>query len=272
MSKPIVVGLPSDLHCGHAVGLTPPDWHGTVDFASRDTRKKLAHIQNAGWAMYLMAMKKHKPSICIWNGDSIDGKGERSGGCEQITTDRDEQVEMAIDCVKAAGAKENYFVRGTPYHTGEEEQFENKIAKEFGMKAHDHPQIKIAGRVFDCRHKIGSTTVTYGRATQSLKAVTHNMDWAFHEGVELADVVVRSHVHYYVHVERPRGTRLIHTLTTPALQWRGTRFGKQQCDGVVDYGVAFAYVYQDRVDIKVELMEIDQGFNPLIISKVGSKK
>jgi hypothetical protein len=266
--KPIVVACPSDLHCGHLVGLTPPDWQGSVDHASRDARKKMAYIQNEGWRLYTDAIKKHKPDIAIWNGDLVDGDGHRSGGCEQISTDPKEQKDMAEDCVKAMKAEENYFVRGTPYHTGDSEQHEDAIAKMFSAKAHDHPQISIGSFTFDCKHKIGSSSVPYGRNTQLSKEITWNMEWAQYKGMELADVFVRSHVHYHRHIEQTRGPKMIHAITTPALQWRGTRYGKQQCSGTVDFGIAFFYVYPDHVELKTELMEIDQGFSPLITSNI----
>ena len=264
--KKIVVAIPSDLHCGHIVGLTPPDWQGSVDLASRDSRKKMAHIQQEGWARYVAAMKKNKPDACIWNGDLVDGKGKRSGGCEQITTDMNEQVEMACDCVRAANATENYFIRGTPYHTGDGEQFEDNIAKEFNTKAHDHPPIEVGGVIIDAKHKVGASSIPHGRFTSVAKEVLWNILWAAHDGAEKADVIVRSHVHYFGHVDWFIGPSQVHAITTPALQWRGTRYGKQQCVGTVDFGIVFLHITDGNVTVHPEIMQIPMGFDPLIRS------
>ena len=262
--KTIKVAILSDLHCGSLVGLTPPEWQGSVDLASRDTRKKLAHIQNEGWKLYTGAMKRHKPHVCICNGDAIDGKGERSGGCEQITTDMNEQADMAYECLAATKASRYFIVRGTPYHTGKAEQFEDSLAKALNTRAHDHPQIKVGGLIIDAKHKVGASSVPHGRHTAISREAMWNILWAEHEGVEKADVIVRSHVHYYNCIDMFWGSRRKVCMTTPALQWRGTRYGKQQCSGTVDFGAVFLYITGDEVRVVPEIMQIPMGYDPLI--------
>jgi hypothetical protein len=81
----------SDLHCGHRVGLTPPDWQYRPG-----VRSKWRKIQQACWNWYANEIEEAGPfDVVIVNGDAIDGRGERSGGTELLTTDRHEQVEIA---------------------------------------------------------------------------------------------------------------------------------------------------------------------------------
>ena len=76
-----------DWHCGHVVGLTPPEWqHQEIGDKYHD---KYARIQRQMWDWFVNAVDKYRPiDRLIINGDLIDGKAFRSGGTELITTDR----------------------------------------------------------------------------------------------------------------------------------------------------------------------------------------
>jgi hypothetical protein len=78
-------------------------------------------------------VKEHPFDLLIVNGDATDGKGGRSGGNEQITTDRIKQAKMAAECIDYCKAKKIKLARGTPYHTGHDEDFENIIVSELGI-------------------------------------------------------------------------------------------------------------------------------------------
>ena len=91
----------SDLHCGHVVGLTHPDFNPSYPRGSE--RFKLAVRRRELYKFYTDRMEKLQPiDILIVNGDAIDGKGPRSGSTELLTTDRDEQVEMAAVAIREA--------------------------------------------------------------------------------------------------------------------------------------------------------------------------
>ncbi len=86
----------ADPHCGHDKGLTPPKWNITSDGKNHYIRKQFYDV-------YIGMVKPLKADILFINGDAIDGTGRRSGGTEEIVTDRNKQVEMAIDCIKETG-------------------------------------------------------------------------------------------------------------------------------------------------------------------------
>ena len=239
----------SDLHSGHMVGLTPPAYQfklngGRVSAEEAPVQKirnKAARIQRATWEFWRQEIDKLKPiDIVIVNGDSIDGKGSRSGATELISADCNAQVEMAAVALLQTEAKHYVFTRGTPYHTGEAEDFEDLLADTLArhhntksVKIGNHEWVDVNGVVFDCKHKIGSSQVPHGRFTALARDVLWNLLWSVQEEQPRADVVLRSHVHYHVYLgggDEPLA------MTLPALQAMGTKFGSRQCCGRVHFG------------------------------------
>lgn len=221
MSKRVVII--SDLHCGHYSGLTPEEYHSMLIY--KDTEKI--------WFWYKEEIEKLKPiDVLFVNGDAIEGKGERSGGTELISSARDVQCKMAEKCIQVVEAKHIHMIRGTPYHTGKDEDWENIIADKLNCKIGDHDWPKINGLVFDLKHKAPSSNMPYGRGSGVSRDALWNEIWSIRKGQPLADVYIRSHVHYFSHSGDYR--KLI--ITTPALQGFGSKFGKKECTGMVDIG------------------------------------
>ena len=229
----------SDLHCGHLAGLTPPRYQfkPKQDTLSPTKRGKFCEIQSQSWNWYLRNIRKAGPfDVVVVNGDAIDGAGKRSGGTEVITTDRAEQCDMAIRCIQPAlqckGKTKLVMTYGTGYHTGNEEDWEGSIADALGGKIGSHEWIDLNGTVFDFKHHTGSSTIPHGRHTPTAKEVLWNKLWSAEDWVDEADVIVRSHVHYY---QGGFDRSKLH-LTTPALQGMGSKYGARRCSGLVDFG------------------------------------
>jgi hypothetical protein len=214
----------SDTHCGHRFGLTPSDWQ-TND--KDGFLGKASKFQKELWKWYEKEIASCKLiDLIVVNGDLIDGKGSKSGGTELITTDRLQQCEMAIECIKIAKAKSIMIINGTPYHTGNEEDFEVIIASELKAKYCNHAFIDVGGVKFDIRHKVGTSNVPYSRNTAPQKDAMWNSLLAL-KGIQPdCDVVVRSHAHYYAMAEDDRKMSII----TPALQGY-TKYGSRECIG-----------------------------------------
>ncbi len=226
MKRMVVI---SDMHCGHLVGLTPPRWHYQNDGKLYKNQKEL-------WRFYTETIDSLKPiDILVVNGDAIDGKGYRAGGADQKTTDRLEQVEMAVECIEYAQAKTVRMTYGTPYHTGSEEDWESIIADRVGAKIEGHAFFDIDGVVFDIKHKVGGSSIPHGRNTALLREKLWNTMWSERDQQRRADVLIRSHVHYHTF----GGTHVGITMTTPALQGFGSKYGVRQCSGIVDIGMIY---------------------------------
>lgn len=219
----------SDLHCGHLVGLTPKKYH---------TTNKQALI----WNFYEEAIKKLQPiDIIVCNGDAIDGIGKKTGGTELITTDRNKQVDLALECIDLANAKKKFIIAGTGYHVGSGEDFEEILADKLNAKFSGHEWLEINGKIFDFKHKVGSSTIPHGRHTAIAKEAMWNKLWHLDDGAPLSDVLIRSHVHFFKYA----GDKKNLYITTPALQVFGSKYGVRQCSGIVDIGFISFDIYED---------------------------
>jgi hypothetical protein len=211
------------------VGLTPPKYTQRFDERFRNVQEEL-------WGCFTQEIEKIKPiDVLIFNGDAVDGPGERSGGTEQITTDRNVQVEMAVECVEQIGAEQNIMTFGTAYHAGDKEDWEQIVADKVGAKigAHDWPEVN--GLVFDIKHHIGSSEVPHTRGTPIGREMSWNAEWAIRKQQPLGQVLIRSHVHYYSVVVN--GDRI--GMTTPALCGFGTKYGSRRKSGTIDMGFVY---------------------------------
>jgi len=232
MSKIIVI---SDLHAGHKVGLTPADWQKKSD--------KFYDEQCFLYDFYLEQINKiGAVDVVIVNGDAIDGKGEKSGGTELLTSDRDEQVEMAYQCLKEIKAKEFYFTFGSPYHVGKEEDWEKVLAEKMNSEIKSHLFLNIDGLTFDIKHKINSSIIPHGRYTAIARDKLWNSIWAENEGQPLSDIIIRSHVHYFNFC----GDDSFLAIITPAMQGIGSKFGARQCSGIVKTGFIYFETFGDK--------------------------
>ncbi len=231
----------ADPHCGHRCGLTPPQWWDDMAF-------KWGKLQRTLWDYYIETIELWKPfDLVLVNGDMIDGKAERAGGTQLITTDRYEQADMAVEAILKTGCKRVRMAYGTPYHAGVFEDHENTvrdrlIAKEVDAQIKSHVFLNVNGREINMKHKIESSSVPYGRLTALLKHIEWNRIWAAMGVQPRADILIRSHVHY---CEGPADHDGTIGLVTPSLQGLGDKFGSRQCVGVVHFGLV-------RFDISAE--------------------
>jgi hypothetical protein len=221
-SKRIVVV--SDLHCGHMVGLTPPGWWYSEHEA----------LQREMWEWYENEMETiGEVDACFVVGDTIDGKGSRSGGVEQLTNDLIAQTDMATACLKIIQTDKYFMVHGTPYHVGPDgEHMERLVARNLGGTISGHEWVSVNGCVFDLKHKVGSSGVSYGRHTAVAKEKLWNTLWNLRKMAPKANVILRGHVHYYLDC----GGIGWRAMTLPALQGPGSFYGVEQCSGIVDFG------------------------------------
>ena len=234
--------ITSDTHCGHRAGLTPPGWFYSLKDAS-PARKEWGKLQRECWKFYSSEVKKLQSiDIHLHNADAIDGRGSRSGSTELITADLAEQADMATVVPQESRADQYLLTYGTPYHVGPDgEDWEAIIAERLGAKIGGHEWIDVNGVVFDIKHKVGSSATPYGRFTSIAKERVWNVLWAERDWAPKANVIIRSHVHYFGAAQDSKYL----AITTPALQGPGSTYGVRQCSGVVDFGFIHFDVYED---------------------------
>lgn len=225
----------SDLHCGHRVGLTPPVWQYQLN-PDNERWDKFAHIQRELWDFYAGKMAELQPiDVLVVNGDAIDGKGSRAGGTETVDENRINQVDMAVRCIAEAKAKQVIMTYGTAYHSGDEEDWEDLVARDAQVQAKigGHEWIDVNGLIFDLKHHIGGSQIPHGRHTAAAREALWNQMWAEHQEQPKADVIIRSHVHYHAYC----GQAGVLCVITPALQGFGSKYGTRRCSGTVDIGM-----------------------------------
>lgn len=232
-----------DFHCGHIVGLTPPEWQRKLALESTTKRNKFYQIATTLWDEFVNILEQLPQLLdcVIINGDLIDGKGEKSGGTELLTTSMNEQCDMAVAVINKIRlyCKPDFkliITYGTGYHVSNKgEDFEDTIAKRVvADKIGAHEWVDVNGVVFDVKHKIGSSGIPHGRFTSLAKAGLWNKIWALEEKLQpLANVIIRSHVHYFGYI----GNANQICMTLPALQGMGSKYGARECEGTVDWGM-----------------------------------
>lgn len=176
--------------------------------------------------------KQQPTDIMVLNGEPIDGANNKSGGTGVWTTNVMEQLNDAERLMRMHSWRELLMTRGSRYHVAvnnmahEEvlartlgatpysgmfseamgKQLENKHFKldydKYGQYTDNYLWFVIGGKRFSVCHHIGYNKVELYR-TSALSKETAVMKFAegrwYPEG-ESVNVIVRSHVHYYVEI------------------------------------------------------------------------
>jgi len=226
----------SDLHCGHRIGLTPPD------FAPRNT-SKWHTAQRALWKEYCRMVKEHSPvDVLFVLGDVIDGRGEKSGSTELITTDRTTQCDMAAACIKMWKAKKIVMVFGTAYHTGQKEDWELQVAEAVNaVKIGGQEWARVENVTFDLKHFVSGSGIPHGKGTPLAKEWLWNLVWNIRGEQPKADIFLRGHQHSYDGTFNDSYL----AMTLPALQGLGSKFGTRIPPKRVDFGIVYFNVKGD---------------------------
>jgi hypothetical protein len=111
----------------------------------------------------------------------------------------------------------------------EDEVYRDVSADEIGGEV----WVEVEGVTFHAKHKVGGSIIPHGRHTQLARDRLWNVLWNEHSGHPKADVILRSHVHYFGF----HGDKNYLAMTLPALQGLGSKFGTRQCTGTVDFGL-----------------------------------
>ncbi len=234
----------SDPHCGHRVGLTHPVYQQKPLEKDNSTKKdKWYRTRVELWDKFdwILNDLPERPQIVLSLGDNIDGNGKRSGGVELLTTDREEQSDMAVKVyqkirTKAARGVKIWGVYGTAYHTGEQEDWENIVAERAGFdKMGSHEWVDVNGCIIDMKHHSGSSAIPHGRATPINRERLWNAMWSERKLAPKADVILRGHAHFYMGIDGPNYT----CIACPALQGMGSKYGSRRCSGIVDWGLIY---------------------------------
>jgi hypothetical protein len=113
-----------------------------------------------------------------------------------------------------------------------------------------HDFFEINGCTIDAKHRVTSSSIPHGRFTALARARLWNIVWfSENERQPKADIVIRSHVHYFCYC----GSSSWFALTTPALCYNSS-FGIRECEGLVDIGLlCFDFDEEGRFTWKIDM-------------------
>lgn len=222
----------TDSHSGHKVGLTPP----AFDARPHPDHRELAlyRFRREAWDFYAQALAELQPITVLGvGGDMLTGSEGKSNG-ELLTDDLGEQADMAEACIRLAKAKRIVYVPGTWYHGGGQSDWEAYIAEQVGAEFADQIFLDTNGIIFDLKHHEGQSQSPQGRATALLVSHQWNIRQVVEEHAPRANVQLRGHVHYHQYEGDPHHL----AMTCPALQGKGTKYGRRM-KGIVHFGLVY---------------------------------
>jgi hypothetical protein len=232
-----------DIHAGHRLGLTPPkyQWPG---FA-------LAELMERFWDWFVLSLPEN-PDYCFVMGDTVDGEGKKENTFH-LTTDINEQINIAAEVIRQVNACKNIFIFGTPYHTGNLKDYEYQVADRF--KTEETPDISekqkvsVDGVCFDLCHKVGKTNTPVGGDIMLKKAAIWSaLEDVLTENPERADYIIRAHAHEWRYTENSLSAAMI----CPALKIGDPNFDRyaRGLDGWYDVGFLVFRIDNRKVDME----------------------
>jgi|SRR5579884_584196 len=220
----------SDLHCGSIYGLLPPGFT-TSDGRVVSPNAGQAYLWSC-WSSLAEHVGKLKIAGVIVNGDVVDGRQQAQRGTELCLPMIEDQAAAAEACLKFlrkhTGSAKWYFTQGTEYHDAKAGREVEVVARALnarpyvgagtGRYCREVLDLEVDGVVSNFSHGISVSGGLYRATSPDREGVWSAL--AGKEGkVPKADAVVRSHAHYFVHVEHESK----HILITPCWQLQ-TRF------------------------------------------------
>ncbi len=252
----------SDIHAGHKCGGNGGNYEGNDSEVANQRHLHQTYLDMLG--------EIGSVDVALLNGDAMDGTGKRGNNKEHITKDRFEQIQIAVnvlECIKFKSRPTLLMTRGTKYHTGIEEDWEDGLrdvllAKGWDVKLRNiYTKLMLGGVKFNMRHKIGGSTIPHGRLTSIMRAKLWNKLWSLEDDEQWdADVLIRSHVHYHVFGGDHKSLQMI----TPALQGLGSDYGTRECDGVVHYGMIHFTCEKGKYTWKPYVTIVGRGEAPIV--------
>jgi len=269
-SRPVVLLLASDLHCGSTVAVCPPEGVRLDDGGEYHPSKPQQWL----WWCWEQLMRRAKETVAatkgdLWvvlNGDLVDGDHHKT--TQIISGNPEAQSYVAgrvFGLVRDLKPKRLLVVRGTEAHTGNSGSAEEGIAKSLGAERDPetqlwsrwHLRLRVHGKLCDIQH--------HGRGLGKLPHTKQNgansLAWrvwsAYAErGREAPALVVRSHLHQFA--DSYGAHRQTRGLFLPSFQLKTAFVHKVAADEIADVGGVIVVVEPDgRMAVTPVLFEPD---------------
>lgn len=201
----------SDMHVGSKMSICSEE--PTIDdfgtYKPSSNQKKL--LQE--WHRTLDQVSQ-KPTALVLNGEPVDGSNPKSQGAGVWSNNFNDQMNDSAKLLKPIKRDVTILTRGSGYHvTRENTNFEQIFANKIGARKYKsvagfmtdtdyEATIEMYGKHINFTHHIGYSGWWQYRSTPMARELV-KMHFQHKENGFHSDVVVRSHVHYFVLVEFP---------------------------------------------------------------------
>jgi hypothetical protein len=211
-----------------------------------------------------------KPRFKIINGEPFDGPNRKQLGYQSWTTDMSKQLPEAVKLVKQIPGQETILIQGSGYHVDSEgtnyEQLFGQLIKARRYSTYFEPsfgeefcQIELNGKLFNISHHIGFARWAAYRTT----ALAREMAGLHFMKDKLGNIgiIVRSHVHYFVHVEFTH----THGFTNPAWKYPDKHLYRGGMGGVIPDVGCTEVIIEPNGKIVVEKHIAELNIKPEVI-------
>jgi len=241
------IALISDLHIGSIYAIQPDP------FITHDNRKLFPSNEqqqlNKVFTWCASVMKYWNCDTIIFMGDLIQGINKKDLGRQCITTDLEEQQDMATQMLKQICKKRQVCgISGTAYHKSIDTEAEKDILERLGGKFFNKMawiKIKNSNRTLNISHQSANGRIY---PVGALEREVEGMFKAYGKGKlpYKPDIIIRGHQHYFIEIHTPH----YHAVIVPAFQtwypYKTAYYGYNQ----PDIGIAMLFIDQkDRVII-----------------------
>ena len=267
-TKPVLLAVVSDVHCGSTVAVCPPRIE--LDDGGEYIATKAQKWLWQGWENFWEATRKAAVGCdlyTVFNGDLTEGFHH---GTTQIVTGnptgQSRVVDAVMETVLDSKPAKMFFVRGTSAHVGKSAAYEERIAlglwkdkrpvqkdPDTGTASWWHLPMDVHGKRLSFAHhgRMGQRPWTKHNIPMLLahqifmERATRNLP-TYH-------VAVRSHYHTFVDTHDASPTRLIQT---PAWQLHTEYAWKAVPENLADIGGVRMFIEPDRLDVTPHLMPV----------------